>query len=126
MRNISSAIIIGAILIGLLVSGCANHRPPSAVDAFHIETIFEGQTLYSVNPRHSPDGQTIAFTAHHGGLTDIAIVPVSGGEAILLTSNGHSLQPVWSPDGSRIAFTIWDTDTAEIFDIAANGSFPDI
>jgi TolB-like protein/Tfp pilus assembly protein PilF len=40
-------------------------------------TSFQGQTL---NPRFSPDGQSIAFSAEYAGNTDVYVVPVEGGE----------------------------------------------
>ena len=50
----------------------------------------------------SPDGSVIAFS-YKG---DIFTVPVTGGKAIQLTTNGEQdSYPVWSPDGSKIAFS---------------------
>ena len=36
------------------------------------------------NPKFSPDGRTIAFTADYGGNPDVYVVPAEGGEPCLL------------------------------------------
>jgi Tol biopolymer transport system component len=125
MRTASSAIIIATILMSFLANSCTNHDSATDAEAFHIETIYNGQPLESIYPRHSPDGQQIAFTAIRGELNDIAIIPVSGGEAIFLTNNGRSFQPTWSPDGSKIAFNSWDTNgNYNIYVMLASGGEP--
>src|SRR5688500_1188871 len=40
-------------------------------------TSFAGETS---NPRLSPDGAMVAFSAEYGGNTDVYVVPVEGGE----------------------------------------------
>ena len=50
----------------------------------------------------SPDGKTIVFDL----LGDIYSMPISGGEAKVLTSDiAWQMQPTFSPDGKHIAFT---------------------
>jgi len=39
-------------------------------------TSFQGQTS---NPKFSPDGQWVAFSAEYAGNTDVYVVPVDGG-----------------------------------------------
>lgn len=61
-----------------------------------------GQIL---SPSWSPDGRAIAFTALEGGITDLYVYDLHGGELRKLTDDLYAdLQPVWSPDGGRIAF----------------------
>src|SRR5688500_20324408 len=43
---------------------------------------FQGQ---STNPKISPDGTVVAFSADYSGNTDVYVVPVSGGEPLRLT-----------------------------------------
>ena len=57
------------------------------------------------NPTWSPDGSRIAFSAQVGGLTDLFLYDVTGGQLQRLTDDSYAdLQPAWSPDGSQIAF----------------------
>ena len=105
------------------MNGCTDEDPPDGRNAVQIETVYDGQALAGITPRHSPDGQWIAFTARRSGMRDIAIIPVSGGEATLLTTNGVSFQPTWSPDGAKIAYASQSADgsSSNIFIITAVG-----
>ena len=65
-------------------------------------TSFQGQTL---NPRFSPDGQRIAFSAEYAGNLDVYIVPSTGGEPRRLTWHpGADTVQGWTPDGKGIVF----------------------
>ena len=69
----------------------------------------------------SPDGKTIAF-AWQG---DIFTVPVSGGQALQVTSNpAYETAPVWSPDGSELVFSSFREYTFDIWKISAKGGVP--
>jgi tricorn protease len=58
-----------------------------------------------IDPRFSPDGSRLAFTATVGGNTDVYVVPVAGGEPTRLTFHpGIDAARGWSPDGSRVLF----------------------
>jgi dipeptidyl aminopeptidase/acylaminoacyl peptidase len=63
-------------------------------------------TARDFSPEWSPDGKKIAFLSSRGGIPQVYIIPVDGGEASVLTSvkQGVSGGPVWSPDGNTIAF----------------------
>ena len=65
-------------------------------------TSFQGQ---SSNPKISPDGGSVAFSADYAGNTDVYTVPVSGGEPVRLTWHpGADNVQGWTPDGARIMF----------------------
>jgi tricorn protease len=65
-------------------------------------TSFQGQTQ---NPKFSPDGRFIAFTAEYGGNSDVYVVPSSGGAPKRLTWHpGGDVVQGWTPDGARIVF----------------------
>jgi tricorn protease len=65
-------------------------------------TSFQGTTS---NPKFSPDGKLIAFSADYGGNTDVYIVPAEGGEPKRLTwhPGGDSVQG-WTHDGKAVLF----------------------
>lgn len=66
----------------------------------------------------SPDGREIAFT-YKG---DIYKVPVTGGNAIRLTSQpSYECSPLWSPDGSKIAFASDRNGGMDIFVMPSAG-----
>jgi tricorn protease len=65
-------------------------------------TSFQGQTT---NPKFSPDGRSIAFSAEYAGNTDVYVVPVEGGEPKRLTWHpGADAVQGWTADGARVMF----------------------
>ena len=72
-----------------------------------------------MNVSVSPDGKTLAFDL----LGDIYTMPISGGEARLLTSDiGWQMQPTFSPDGKYIAYTSDEGGGDNIWLMRADGS----
>ena len=58
------------------------------------------------NPRFSPDGSLIAFTAQYDGNPDVYVVPVAGGVPLRLTWHpGPDIVQAFTPDGSAVLFT---------------------
>jgi Tol biopolymer transport system component len=59
-----------------------------------------------VQPSMSPDGKHVAYASGHSLQMRIAVRPVAGGKAIILTADTTANQwlPRWSPDGARILF----------------------
>ena len=59
------------------------------------------------SPAFSPDGKSIAFLSMTTGVSQVFVIPATGGEARAITSmpRGVGGGPVWSPDGKHIAFT---------------------
>jgi tricorn protease len=65
-------------------------------------TSFQGQ---ATNPRFSPDGRSIAFSAEYAGNLDVYVVPVGGGEPRRLTWHpGQDVVQGWAPDGAAVLF----------------------
>ncbi|RPD44410.1 S41 family peptidase [Paracnuella aquatica] len=65
-------------------------------------TVSEGSES---NPVFSPDGSTIAFTAHYDGNMDVFVVPAAGGVPQRLTWHpGADLVRDFSPDGKKVLF----------------------
>ncbi|HEY7820884.1 MAG TPA: hypothetical protein VIG29_21845, partial [Vicinamibacteria bacterium] len=57
-----------------------------------------------LNPRWSPDGRNVVFSAVVGGFTDLYLFDVQSGNTRRLTDDPFAdIQPDWSPDG-RIVF----------------------
>jgi tricorn protease len=66
-------------------------------------TSFQGETQ---NPKLSPDGSLVAFSAEYGGNTDVYVAPVEGGTPKRLT--WHSAPDIvqgWTPDGKAVLFS---------------------
>src|SRR5215468_3714632 len=65
-------------------------------------TSFQGTTE---NPKFSPDGRLIAFSAQYAGNVDVYVVPAEGGEPKRLTWHpGGDVVQGWTPDGKSIVF----------------------
>ena len=72
-------------------------------------TSFQGETQ---NPKFSPDGKWVAFSAEYGGNTDVYITPTdpaaaaeAGGQPKRLTWHpGADVVQGWTPDGKRVMF----------------------
>ena len=65
-------------------------------------TSFQGLTQ---NPKLSPDGKLIAFSAEYAGNVDVYTVPVEGGQPKRITWHPSAdLVQGWTPDGKSIVF----------------------
>jgi len=57
-------------------------------------------------PQWSPDGKQIAFVRTDGDKSQLWILPLSGGEAYVITKSEHGAgNPRWSPDGKKILYS---------------------
>jgi dipeptidyl aminopeptidase/acylaminoacyl peptidase len=75
----------------------------------------------------SPDGRHIAFASDRSlnGNNDIWLLPVDGGETVLLTDDPASdSSPAWSPDGSLIAFQSDRSGSYDIWVMSSTGLDP--
>jgi Tol biopolymer transport system component len=80
--------------------------------------IADERPLWMRYPAISPDGNTIVFS-YQG---DLYTVPVTGGEARLLTLHeAYDFSAVWSPDSKSIAFASNRYGGFDIFSIPATG-----
>jgi len=84
-----------------------------------VRALTHDRTVQHTNAAFSPDGRFILFTRQlstdaviaqtldHGGPTDLAIVPVGGGEPRILTADWDYLPAgaTWSPDSRYVYFT---------------------
>ena len=83
----------------------------------------------------SPDGKWVLYTRQlstdvviatkldHGGATDLAVVPVTGGEERILTADWDFLpsNAKWSPDGKHVYFSGGVGGTTHLFRVAVAG-----
>jgi tricorn protease len=82
------------------------------------------------NPKFSPDGSQIAFTAEYDGNVDVFTVPATGGVPKRITFHpSPDIVLGWTPDGSRILFASTRTSYsrfAELFTVRPGaGGLPD-
>jgi len=81
-------------------------------------------------PRFSPDGTQIAFTATVAGNTDVYVMPTSGGDPKRLTYHpGIDRVRGWTPDGRRVVFAS-DRDTVphahfRLWTVSVDGGMPE-
>jgi tricorn protease len=62
--------------------------------------------IVETDPRFSPDGSQLAFTATVGGNTDVYVMPAAGGAVRRLTYHpGYDIAQGWTPDGKRVIFS---------------------
>lgn len=72
-------------------------------------------------PRLSPDGRRVAYTAEAGGARQVVVLDLRSGATRQLTASEKAVSdPQWSPDGTRLAFVRDDA----IWLIGADGSRP--
>ncbi len=91
-------------------------------------TSFQGATQ---NPKISPDGKLVAFSAEYAGNVDVYVVPIEGGEPRRLT--WHTASDVvqgWTPDGRRVLFasnreTFGPTAQPRFFTVGLDGGLPE-
>src|SRR5205823_4765103 len=63
----------------------------------------------SENPRWSPDGTLLAFSAKRLEKSRLYVMRLTGGESDMLTDGKQEIADYrWSPDGSRIAVVMTD------------------
>jgi Tol biopolymer transport system component len=63
------------------------------------------ETEYRMKPVWTPDGQAFLYVSDEAGSNDVSIVPVAGGNPVILTADARDeYSPSSSPDGERFAF----------------------
>jgi tricorn protease len=83
-----------------------------------------------LDPKFSPDGKSIAFTASYDGNPDVYVIPAEGGEPKRLTYHPSADVVLgWSPDGKNVLFKS-DRDvappnrTTRLYLVSTQGGLP--
>ncbi len=81
------------------------------------------------NPRFSPDGRTLAFSAQYDGNTDVFVVPVRGGAPRRLTWHpGSDVVRDFTPEGDAVLFSsareVYTGRHVQLFTIPVVGGHP--
>ena len=81
------------------------------------------------NPRFSPDGKLITFSAQYDGNTDVYVVPVEGGTPQRLTWHpGPDTVLGFTRDGADVLFrsprSVFTDRHTQLFTVAVEGAFP--
>ncbi len=82
-----------------------------------------------VNPRFSPDGRLIAFSAQYEGVSDVYVVSVEGGVPTRLTWHpGSDVVQCFTPDGNAVLFTssraVFTNRYSQLFTVLVEGGHP--
>ncbi|MDG5768288.1 amidohydrolase family protein [Balneolales bacterium ANBcel1] len=75
-----------------------------------------GGPAFDMQPRYSPDGETIAFTSDRGGGDNVWLMDADGSNRRQITSESFRLlsSPYWTPDGNYVVVRKHFTDTRSL------------
>jgi TolB protein len=80
------------------------------------------ESEYRMKPSWTPDGQSLLYVSDEMGSNDVAIVPVGGGNPIVLTADARDeYAAVPHPDGERFAFISNRTGPMMLHTVAMGG-----
>jgi tricorn protease len=82
------------------------------------------------DPKFSPDGQWIAYTANSNGNENVYVTPAGGGQPRQLTfSSGPDTVQGWTPDGKQVLFSSprygYSHQVVQLFTVPVAGGFPE-
>ena len=121
MRSLS---VVAATFLTLAAALCLHHGSPPSAESFPVPPDPMPSAFGAINPRLSPDGESIALT-YQGAIWRL---PSAGGVMTRLTSKpGFDIEPVWSPDGKRIAFARspqWAGGLVVLIDVESGKEIP--
>jgi hypothetical protein len=99
---------------GIWTRSLGSDAPPKLI---HYE-----ESEYRMRPKWTRDGRAFLFDSDEMGSNDVAIVPASGGNPVVLTNDSMGeFSPTPSPDGTSFAFTSNRTGPMTLFVAPAGG-----
>jgi len=110
------------VLLAVLSSAMAQEAGKHAItfaDMIQMHRLGEAQV--------SPDGKWVAYAVStpdldaNRGVSNIWIVPTTGGAPLQLTQSGHDSSPVWSPDGKMVAFLSSRSGDLQVYLLSMDG-----
>jgi len=119
MRNRN---IIAGILLAILAVTLWRLTQPTLTDELRFQQ-FTFEPGLAASPAISPDGRMVAYASDRdtGGLLQLYVQPVHGGNPVRLTDSSASISSAdFSPDGATIAFTAG----GGLYTIPVNGGVP--
>src|SRR5271157_4876891 len=125
MRNrIAMCSGILAIALGLALAAVAQAQAPPK----HPITFDDLIKMHRVSGSQvARDGKWVAYAVStpdielNRGVSNIWIVPATGGEAIQVTQGGRDTSPAWSPDGKWLAFLSAREGTPQVYLLSMEG-----
>ncbi len=76
-------------------------------------------------PQVSPDGKRVAYVALRGGVANVCVMAIDGGDQRQLTARKEPCgRPRWSPDGKQLALVSFEGKYPQLFTVAADGGEP--
>jgi Tol biopolymer transport system component len=111
----------------IYVSGVSGENPRSVDARPELQVLGASRMWRDSEPRFSPDGKEIAFSARaNGPYGELEVADVASGNVRRLTSDqALVLSPAWSPDGRYIYFASSRGGTVNLWKIAAGGGEPE-
>jgi len=80
------------------------------------------ETEYRMKPAWTPDSQAFLYVSDEMGSNDVAIIPASGGNPIVLTADARDeYSPTPSPDGEQFAFVSNRTGPTTLYTVTTGG-----
>jgi Tol biopolymer transport system component len=120
---------------GKVIVATAKNSPKDTYSLFSISVengekhklTYPAERLFGdISPSFSRDGRLLAFSRSMGStLSDIYLLPLSGGEPRRLTFDKTGDGAVWTPDGSEIIFVSGNESNERLGRILASGGTPE-
>ncbi len=119
---------LGKFSIALSIVAFAFSSASAQTPAKHALTFDELIKLHRLSsPQLSPDGKWVAYAVStpdieaNRAVSNIWLIPTTGGEPVQLTQSGHDNSPSWSPDGKSLAFISSRDGNSQIYLLSLDG-----